>query len=105
MAGVDVFVLVTGTVSVLALVPLLYLALRSMREATSIREIQREVAGLLRESKELGENLHVLQREIQSDQQHTRSGIDNTRQAVERVTEGVEQVSSVIERASRAQAA
>lgn len=69
----ELFVLVSGTFSVLAVFPLLYLALRSVKDSRDIREIQHELAGLLRESKELGVDVH------------------------QRVSETVEQVSSAVE--------
>lgn len=87
----DVFVIVSGTFSILAVFPLLYLAWRSVREACDLRVIQHELAGLVRESKEVGEEVHRLQQELRSEQQAAKRGIDETKRTVEQASEVVEQ--------------
>ncbi len=102
MPAIDIFVLVSGSFSVLATLPLIYLALGAVRDARHLRLIQYELAGLMRETKELGEEVRELQREIHRDQQAAKSGIEETRRTVEQVTEAVEQVGSVVEQVSEA---
>ena len=65
MTTLDTFVLISGTFSVLSVLPLTYLALRSMRDAKDLRRIQYELADLITETKEISEEVHELQREIQ----------------------------------------
>lgn len=93
---IDVFVLVSGTFSILAVFPLVYLALRSTREARDLRLIQYELAGLIRESKEIGEEVHRLQRELRNEQVAATRGIDETKRSVEQVTEVVEQATEKV---------
>jgi len=92
----DVFVLLSGTVSVPATVPLFYLAIRSSRDARNLRRIQYELAGLMRETKELGQEVHQLQREIRREQQTALSELDETKRTVEHVSAAVEQVSETV---------
>jgi methyl-accepting chemotaxis protein len=102
MSAIDIFVIVSGSFSVLAALPLIYLALGAVRDARDLRTIQYELAGLMRETKELGEEVRELQREIHRDQQAAKSGIEETRRTVEQVTEAVEQVGSVVGHVSEA---
>lgn len=89
-SAIDVFVLASGTFSIVSTFVLVYLALRSVRDAQGLRLIQRELAALMRETKELAEEVHALQHEIRSDQRATKTDIDATRRTVEQVTEVVE---------------
>jgi len=103
---IEAFVLASGTFSVVATFLLVYLALRSVRDASDLRLIQSELASLMRETKELAEELHALQREIQHEQRAAKSDIDETRRTVEQVTEVVEQaagqVAEVVEHVTEA---
>ena len=60
----------------------------------------------MRETKELAEELHMLQCEIQREQRAAKTGIDETRRTVEQVTEVVEQaagqVAEVVEHVTEA---
>ncbi len=94
----ELFVLISGTVSALAVFPLVYLALRSVRDAGEIREIHRELTGLVREAKELGEEVHAVQREMRNDQRDATDGIETIRGALAGVSESVEQVGSTVNR-------
>jgi hypothetical protein len=47
--AIDVFVVVSGTFSIVATVPLMYLAFRSSREAQELHLLQIEVAELMEE--------------------------------------------------------
>jgi peptidoglycan hydrolase CwlO-like protein len=89
---IDIFVLVSGTFSIVATVPLIYLAARSVRDARDLRLIQYELAHLMRQAKDMNEEVRDLQHEIHSEQQAAKTGIDETKRTVERVTEAVEQV-------------
>jgi uncharacterized protein YoxC len=93
---IDVFVLISGCFSILATVPLIYLALRSLRDARKLRLIQYELAHLMRETKEMGEEVRELQHEIRHEQHAAKSGIDETRRTVEQVTEAVGQVTEAV---------
>ena len=92
----DIFSLVSGTFAILATVPLIYLALRSLRDARKLRLIQYELAHLMRETKEIGEEVRELQHEIRSEQHAAKSGIDETRRTVEQVTEAMGQVTEAV---------
>jgi sensor histidine kinase YesM len=94
--SIDIFVLVSGCFSILATGPLIYLAVRSLRDARKLRVIQYELAHLMRETKETGEEVRELQREIRSEQHAAKSEIDETRRTVEQVTEAVGQVSEAV---------
>jgi uncharacterized protein YoxC len=94
--SIDIFVLVSGCFSILAAVPLIFLALRSLRDARKLRLIQYELAHLMRETKEMGEEVRGLQHEIRSEQHAAKSEIGETRRTVEQVTEAVGQVSEAV---------
>jgi septal ring factor EnvC (AmiA/AmiB activator) len=97
MTALNTFVLISGTFSVLSVIPLMYLAVRSVRDAKDLRRIQYELADLITESKEIGEEVQKLQREIQSDQRDAKTDGEHTLRTVEQVSESVEQVSSAVE--------
>jgi hypothetical protein len=78
MHALDVFVVVSGAFSILTSVPLVYLAYRSVRDARELHRVQREVADLIGEMRELQEEIH-------SDQRQTRTDIVSTKNTVERV--------------------
>jgi hypothetical protein len=80
MHALDIFVLVSGCFSILATVPLIVLALRSLRDAGELRRVQAEVAELVVEVREI-------QHEIHHDQRRARSDLAETKQTVERVAE------------------
>lgn len=82
--------LASGTFSILAAIPLLYLAVRSVRDAKDLRLIQQELAVVVRETKELAQEVHALQCEIQREQQVAMSDLDETLKTVQQVTGVVE---------------
>jgi hypothetical protein len=96
LRALDVYVLVSGTFSVLATFPLVYLAVRSSRDARNLRRIQYELAGLMRETKELGQEVHQLQREIRHEQRTALTELDETKRTVEHVSAAVEHVSETV---------
>jgi hypothetical protein len=100
--SIDIFFLISGCFSILATVPLLYLALHSVRDARHLRLIQYELAHLMRETKEMGEEVRELQREIRHEQHAAKSGIDETRRTVEQVTAAVGQVREAVGQATEA---
>ena len=82
-SGIDIFVLVSGSFSIVATVPLVYLALRSFRDGRELRRIQLEVAGLIGE-------VHEIQREIHLDQRTAKSEILETKESIERVVQATQ---------------
>src|SRR6266545_4683121 len=74
VSPLDVFVVVSGCFSILATVPLIYLALKSYRDGRELHRIQLEVAELMSEV-----------REIQHDQRAAKSELVQTKETVERV--------------------
>jgi F0F1-type ATP synthase membrane subunit b/b' len=97
---IDIFVLVSGTFSILTALPLVYLALRSVTDTRKLRLIQHELAVVMRETKEIGQDVHEVQREIRHEQDEAKSGIDQTRERVESVSETVEQVAEKVAEAT-----
>jgi hypothetical protein len=81
--GIDIFVLVSGSFSIVATVPLIYLAISSVRDARELKRVQLEVAGLM-------EEVHEIQREIYQDQRTARTEILETKENVERVVHATE---------------
>ena len=77
-SGVDIFVLVSGSFSIVATLPLVYLAVGSFRDGRELRRIQVEVADLMAEVRELQHEIHV-------DQKDARTELVQTKQTVERV--------------------
>jgi hypothetical protein len=82
-SGIDVFVLISGSFSIIATVPLIYLATRSVRDARELKRVQLEVAGLV-------EEVHDIQREIHQDQRTAKTEILETKENVERVVRATE---------------
>ena len=80
MRALDVFVLVSGSFSILATLPLIYLAIRSVRDGRELRRVQSEVAELIVEVREI-------QHEIHHDQRRATSDLARTKETVERVAE------------------
>jgi low affinity Fe/Cu permease len=98
----DVF---ASTVSMLAIIPLGYVAVQSMREARNLRRIQEELTALVVDTKEISEEVHRLQRELRVEQDAAKVGIDETQRTVEHATEVIEQTAEkVTEVASGTQA-
>lgn len=79
---------------------LVYLALRSVRDARDLRVIQSELTVLMCETKELAEELHGLQGEIRTDQRAAKDGIEETKRTVEQVSEVVEQAADQVTEAA-----
>ncbi len=80
---IDVFVLVSGSFSIVATVPLVYLAVRGFRDGRELCRIQLEVAGLMGE-------VHEIQREIHRDQRSTKHELIETKENVERVVQATQ---------------
>jgi hypothetical protein len=79
----DIFVLISGSFSLVATLPLIYLALRGYRDGRELRLVQREVATLMSEVREL-------QHEMHHDQRLAANEIVQTKQTVERVARATE---------------
>jgi len=77
-SGLDIFVLVSGSFSIVATIPLVYLALGSFRDGRELRRLQLEVAELMGEVRELQHEIHV-------DQKDARTELVQTKETVERV--------------------
>lgn len=71
LTGIDLFVVISGTVSIISTGPLAYLAVRSFRDGRELRRIQVELA--------------EIQREIRHEQRLAVDEIQQTRERVERV--------------------
>jgi archaellum component FlaC len=93
---VNVFELVSGTISMLVIIPLGYIAVQSMRESRDLRRIQEELTVLVRESKEISQDVQRLQRELRTEQDAARVGIDETQRTVEHVTAIVERTAEQV---------
>ena len=68
MTLMDIFVIVTGSFTVLITVPMIMLAMWSRREAGELRNIQTDLVALMEESRRLAEEMHLLQAEIRKEQ-------------------------------------
>src|SRR5437588_2588199 len=79
----DIFVLISGSFSIVATLPLIYLALRGYRDGRELRLVQDEVAALMAEVREL-------QHEMHHDQRIATSEIAETKQTVERVAQAAQ---------------
>lgn len=78
MHPLEIFFLVSGAFSILATIPLVYLALRSHLDARDLRRIQLEVAELIVDVRDVQQRMH-------SDQRETRDDLVQTKETVERV--------------------
>lgn len=92
----NIFELVSGTISMLVIVPLGYIAVQGMRESRDLRRIQEELTVLVRESKEISQDVQRLQRELRTEQDAARVGIDETQRTVEHVTTIVERTAEQV---------
>ncbi|HZC31247.1 MAG TPA: hypothetical protein VE261_06975 [Gaiellaceae bacterium] len=66
----DAFVVLSGAFSIVATVPLLYLALRSFRDARNLRKLQVEVAQLMVEVHQAQGEIHLEQRSVSTKLDH-----------------------------------
>ena len=73
----DVFVVLSGTFSIAATFPLLYLAVRSFRDGRNLRQLQLEVTDLMLEVRELQGEIHRDQRVAVSSLEDTRRKLDD----------------------------
>ena len=74
----DVFVVLSGTFSIAATFPLLYLAIRGFRDGRSLRKLQLEVAELMGE-------VHHVQGEIHRDQRTAVTQLEDTKRKLDDV--------------------
>ena len=80
----DIFVLITGSFSIVATLPLIYLALRGYRDGRELRLVQHEVAALMTEVRELQHEMHHDQRAAASEIVRTKETVERVAQATER---------------------
>jgi hypothetical protein len=92
----NVFELISGAISMLAILPLGYVAVQSMRESRDLRRIQAELTVLVLESKEISQDVQRLQRELRTEQDAAKVGIDETQRTVAHVTAIVEQTADKV---------
>jgi hypothetical protein len=78
--ALDVFVVLSGTFSIAATFPLLFLALRSFRDGRALRQLQLEVTQLMHE-------VHDLQGDIHRDQRTAVSRLEDTQPKLDNVAE------------------
>src|SRR5438105_11813377 len=81
--ALDIFVLISGSFSIVATVPLVFLAIRSFREGRELHRVQLEVAELMTE-------VHEIQREMHRDQRTAKSEILQTKENLERVVQATQ---------------
>ena len=93
MSAIDIFVVISGSFSVLTTIPIIVLAVWSVREARELRRIQAELGVLMGESGQLAEEMRLLQHAVRQEQQEA---FAQARQGVKDVTEAVEQVGSAV---------
>ena len=94
-----------STVSMLAIIPLGYVAVQSMREGRNLRRIQEELTALVVDTKAISEEVHRLQRELRTEQDAAKAGIDETQRTVEHAAGIIEETAEkMTEVASGAQA-
>lgn len=63
----DLFILISGTISIVAIVLLFYLAVRSTLEAHELSRIQHELSILMHDSKTIAQDGHRHQHELLSE--------------------------------------
>jgi len=80
----DIFVLISGSFSIVAALPLIYLALRGYRDGRELRLVQHEVAALMAEVRELQHEMHHDQRVAASEIVRTKETVERVAQATER---------------------
>ena len=101
MTAIDIFVWVSGSISVLIAVPMVVLALWSGREARQLRIIQAELVGLMGESRQLGEELRALQHGLRVSQRvahvEARQAAKDVSGAVEEIGVAVTELASAVE--------
>jgi len=83
-SGVDIFVLVSGSFSIVATLPLVYLAVGSFRDGRELRRIQVEVADLMAEVRELQHEIHVDQRDARTELVQTKRTVERVARATQR---------------------
>lgn len=76
MRALDIFVVVSGSFSILATVPLIYLAWRSYRDGRELHRVQREVAELMVEVREIQQEMHRDQRAATNELQQTKETVE-----------------------------
>lgn len=84
MHAIDVFVVVSGTFSIIATVPLMYLAFRSSREAQELHLLQVEVAQLMGEVREIQDEIHHDQRRATHELARTQETVEKVARAATR---------------------
>ena len=98
LSTLDVFVVITGSFSVLITVPMIMLAVSSRREANELRLIQADLVALMGESRRLGNEIHLLQAEIRTEQHEAVAAAEV---AVTAATDAVGQVGAAVEDVGR----
>ena len=98
MTRMDVFVIVTGSFTVLITVRMILLAMWSRREAEELRHIQTDLVTLMEESRRLAEEMHLLQAEIRKEQHEAVAAVEV---AVTAATDAVDQVGVAVEDVGR----
>ena len=84
MRPLDIFAVVSGSFSILATLPLIYLAIRSYRDGRELHRVHREVAELMAEVREIQHEIHQDQRAANTDLQHTKETVDRVAAATTR---------------------
>jgi hypothetical protein len=98
VTSMDIFVVVTGSFTVLITGPMIMLAMWSRREADELRQIQTDLVVLMEESRRLAEEMHLLQAEIRREQHEAVAAAEV---AVTAATDAVGQVGVAVEDVGR----
>ena len=98
MTRMDIFVVVTGSFSVLITVPMIVLAVWSRREASELRSIQADLVELMGGSRRLAKEIHLLQAEIRAEQHEAVAAAEV---AVTAASDAVGQVGAAVEDVGR----
>jgi hypothetical protein len=83
-SALDIFVLISGSFSLVATLPLIYLAVHGYRDGRELRLVQREVAALMTEVRELQHEMHHDQRVAASELVRTKETVERVARATER---------------------
>lgn len=106
MTPIETFVVISGSFSVLTTVPIIVLAVWSFREARELRRIQAELGALMGDSRQLAEEMRLLQHAVRQEQQdafaQARQGVRDVTEAVEQIGTAVSDVGGAVEQAGEA---
>jgi phage-related tail protein len=98
MTRMDIFVVISGSFSMLITIPMIVLAVWSRREARELRSIQTDLVELMGGSRRLAKEIHLLQAEIRAEQHEAVAAAEV---AVTAASDAVGQVGAAVEGVGR----